>query len=60
MCAVIEFPTDRVAVRQPGRQTQPAEVIIFSGVQLERREFIPAGRVIPARLPHTQAAADPS
>ena len=60
MCAVIEFPSDRVAVRQPRSHTEEAEVIIFSGVQLERREFNPGGRVVPSRLPQTQAAADPS
>jgi hypothetical protein len=58
MGTVIEFPADRVAPAEDGRRRR-ADVVIFPGVRVERREFSLADRVTPRRkslLSSTQEA----
>ena len=59
MSEVVEFPSGRSKGRKNGRQGLHAEVIIFPGVHVERRDFEPAARMT-SRPPKTQAAAEPS
>ncbi len=60
MSAVIEFPANRVSARPPATPVLKSEVLIFTGVQVERRNFKPAERSSTARGAKAQAAADPS
>ena len=62
MSDVVEFPTGRSKGRKSGRQGLHAEVIIFPGVHVERREFEPArlATSLNARPAMTHAAAEPS
>lgn len=60
MSAVIEFPADRVSPRQPSARMHKSEVLIFTGVQVERRDLNPPERSKTARGAAAQAAADPS
>lgn len=50
-CAVIEFPRDRVRPAS-APAAEPAEVLIFSGVRIERLhdlcELLAPGRALPA------------
>ncbi len=59
MNAVIEFPVDRVSRRPPATRILHPEVLIFTGVQVERREFTkPERRRIASTA--TAKAAEPS
>ncbi len=60
MSAVIEFPADRVSARQPSARMLKSEVLLFTGVQVERRDFTPPERPKTVRGALAQAAADPS
>ena len=39
MSVVLQFPINRVASRDPGDLVLSAEVVIFPGVRVERRNF---------------------
>ena len=39
MAEIIEFPHGREISRRRGKKSAPAQVIIFPGVRIERREF---------------------
>ena len=60
MSAVIEFPADRIAARQARSRIGTAEVLLFTGVQVERRDVTPPESMKPARPAIALAAADPS
>lgn len=61
MSAVIEFPADRVSARPLPARKHKAEVLLFTGVQVERRDVArPQERKKPVRSATAQAAADPS
>ena len=64
MGTVVEFPANRVMPVDSGRLQSRAEVVIFPGVRMERREFSLADRVVPRRKGSSPAAqpaeADPA
>lgn len=64
MGTVVEFPADRVMPVESGRLQSRAEVVIFPGVRIERREFSLADRVMARRKSSSpavqQAEADPA
>ncbi len=49
MTVVLPFPQDRISVREQGARPQMAEIIIFPGVRIERRNFDLAKTRAPAR-----------
>lgn len=64
MGTVVEFPANRVMPVDGSRLPSQAEVVIFPGVRVERREFNLADRVVPRRKRAAPAAqqveADPA
>ena len=49
MSTVIAFPTGRIKAAAPHQRGGYAEVVIFPGVRVERREFNLADRLPPRR-----------
>jgi hypothetical protein len=64
MGTVVEFPANRVMPVDGDRLQAHAEVVIFPGIRIERREFSLADRVVPRRKGSSPAAqpaeADPA
>jgi hypothetical protein len=64
MGTVVEFPAVRVMPVDSDRVQAQAEVVIFPGIRIERREFNLADRVVPRRKGFSAAAlpaeADPA
>ncbi len=64
MGTVVEFPAVRVMPVDSDRLQAQAEVVIFPGIRIERREFSLADRVVPRRKGSSAAAlpaeADPA
>ena len=59
MSVVLQFPINRAAPREPGDVVHSAEVVIFPGVRVERRNFDPASTASPGRKRRiSQAAID--
>ena len=59
MSVVLQFPINRVASRGPGDLVLSAEVVIFPGVRVERRNFDLAKTTAPGRKHRiSQAAID--
>ena len=57
MSVVLQFPYNRVSSRDPFDQVSSAEVVIFPGVRVERRNFDPAKTTTPARKRRASQAA---
>jgi hypothetical protein len=59
MTVVLPFPQNRVSPRETVATSQTAEIIIFPGVRIERRNFDLAATRAPARKRRaTQTAID--
>jgi hypothetical protein len=59
MTVVLPFPQNRISVEVTVATSQTAEIIIFPGVRIERRNFDLAATRAPARKRRaTQAAID--
>ena len=57
MSVVLQFPYNRVSSRDPFDQVSSAEVVIFPGVRVERRNFDLANTTTPARKRRASQAA---
>ena len=57
MSVVLQFPINRVASRDPGDLVLSAEVVIFPGVRIERRNFDLAKTSVASRKRHASQAA---
>ena len=58
MSVVLQFPTNRVVSRDPDDFILAAEVVIFPGVRIERRNFDLAKATVSSRHRASQAAID--
>lgn len=57
MSVVLQFPTNRVVSRDPNDAILAAEVVIFPGVRIERRNFDLAKATVPGRKRRASQAA---
>ena len=57
MSVVLQFPNNRVVPRDPSDMVLSAEVVIFPGVRVERRNFDPAKIASPSRKHRASQAA---
>ena len=57
MNVVLQFPVNRVVPRDPDDVVLSAEVVIFPGVQVERRKFKLAKTATPGRKHRVSQAA---
>ena len=57
MSVVLQFPTNRVVSRDPNDTVLAAEVVIFPGVRIERRNFDLAKATVSVRKRRASQAA---
>lgn len=57
MTVVLQFPSNRVVPRDPADGVVSAQVVIFPGVRVERRNFDAAASTVPARKRRASQAA---